>query len=270
MSEPPLAEPPLWQALVAGSFGGFCAATASHPFDTVKVRMQVNPTLTKTPPPLFRSLYSGFLAQCAGIVPFWATFYYGYKLGRRIFPDEDSLLHGFLAGAVAGAAGTPAVVASETIKTLAQVSGTSSGAAMRDLLQSGLRAASRRVLSVVPLTLFYMMPSQGVFYATYEVASARSGSEAVAGGFAGLCEWTSSLPVDTVRARVYVEVLTQGHPPQPVSCARRLWSAAGPAGFYEAIGPTLLRAITANAAALGGIEWANRWLTNMRLGIREG
>lgn len=252
-------EQPLWQALVAGSCGGLCAVAVSHPFDTVKVRMQVGQAFDRR---VLTGLYSGVFAQAAGIVPFWAFYYYGYKLGRRIFPDKSSLLQGFCAGAVAGAVSTPVVVLSEAVKTLAQVSGTSSADALRGILRSGLGVAARRMLSVTPTTLLYMMPSQGIFYASYEVASARLGSEMLAGGTAGMCEWTSSLPADTVRARVYVQVLAEGKPAAPLACVQSLWRGGGFLQFYRGIGPTWLRAFSANAAAFGGIEFANGLMTS--------
>ena len=253
---------PLWLALVSGSCGGLCAVAVSHPFDTLKVRMQVGQTLDRR---AFTGLYSGVFAQACGIVPFWACFYYGYKLGRRLFPDESSLLQGFCAGAVAGAITTPVVVCTEAVKTLAQVNKTSSTAALHSILRSGAGPAARRVLSLVPTTLLYLMPSQGVFFASYEVASAHLGSEVLAGGTAGLCEWTSALPADTVRARVYVQVLKEGLPAAPLACAQSLWRSGGFLQFYRGIGPTWLRAFSANGAALGGIELANRWMREARV-----
>ena len=150
---------PLWHALVAGSFGGFCSVIVAHPFDTMKVWQQLDHRDASSLRGVrLGHLYSGVGAQLAGIVPFWAMFYYGYRLGRRLFPDETSTLHGFFAGAVAGAVATPAVLFAETVKTLAQASRTSSGDALRRMALVGARTGIVRVLMVAPFTLAYMMP----------------------------------------------------------------------------------------------------------------
>lgn len=258
-------EPPLWHALVSGSFGGGCSVAVAYPFDTMKVWQQVGKPgqgmLQSLHGVRLGTLYSGVAAQLHGVIPFWATFYFGYRLGRRYFPDETSTRHAFLAGAVAGAVATPAVVMAETVKTLAQADRTSSSAALRRMASSGVRIGLWRVVAVTPFTLAYMMPSQGLFFASYELAARHlGGSEGLAGGVAGLCEWTASLPADTVRARLYVEVLTKAERAAPIACARRLWEAEGLSGFYRGLTPALLRAFAANAAALGGIDVANRLL----------
>ena len=77
-----------------------------------------------------------------------------------------------------------------------------------------------------------------------------------------MCEWTSSLPADTVRARVYVQVLAEGKPAAPLACVQSLWRGGGFLQFYRGIGPTWLRAFSANAAAFGGIEFANGLMTS--------
>ena len=66
------------------------------------------------------------------------------------------------------------------------------------------------------------------------------------------------MPADTVRARLYVEVLTEAKPVAPLACARRLFGAEGIGGFYRGLRPALMRAFVANSAALGGIDVANR------------
>ena len=114
-----------------------------------------------------------------------------------------------------------------------------------------------------------MVPSQGVFYASYEIASTRlngqggaasatAAGEVLSGGIAGTCEWSSCLPADTVRARLYMEVLAEGKPAEPVACARRLLvDGGGWTAMYRGLAPALLRAFVANAAAFGGITGAN-------------
>ena len=81
-----------------------------------------------------------------------------------------------------------------------QASGRSSAATLRHVLRDGARDAARRVLAVAPYTLLLMVPSQGLYWLTYETASAaavsssRLASEMFAGGCAGVVEWSTALP----------------------------------------------------------------------------
>ena len=245
---------PLWHSFVAGTCGGVAAVAVGHPFDTVKVRLQ---TARSLGPQLFRGLYSGVTASLCGVVPFWTVYYGGYKLGRRVFPDESSLLQGFCAGGVAGAVSAPVVVCSETIKTIAQAERKSSGDALRQILrQPGLL---RRLLAVTPVTVAYMVPSQGVFYLSFEIAS-RHVAEAIAGGCAGVAEWSTSLPADTLRSKMYYDRLVAGGSRSAIEIARDATRARGVWGLYAGLAPALLRSFPANAAAFFAIGHATRAL----------
>ena len=250
----PTTAAPLWHSFVAGTCGGVAAVAVGHPFDTVKVRLQ---TARSLGPQLFRGLYSGVSASLCGVVPFWIVYYGGYKLGRRIFPDESSLVQGFCAGGVAGAVSAPVVVCSETVKTIAQAERKSSGDALRLILrQPGLL---RRLLAVTPVTVAYMVPSQGVFYLSFEVAS-RHVAEAIAGGCAGVAEWSSSLPADTLRSKMYYDRLVAGGSRSAIEIARDATRARGVWGLYAGLAPALLRSFPANAAAFFAIGHATRAL----------
>ena len=249
----PTTAAPLWHSFVAGTCGGVAAVAVGHPFDTVKVRLQ---TARSLGPQLFRGLYSGVSASLCGVVPFWTVYYGGYKLGRRIFPDE-SLVHGFCAGGVAGAVSAPVVVCSETVKTIAQAERKSSGDALRLIFrQPGLL---RRLLAVTPVTVAYMVPSQGVFYLSFEVAS-RHVAEAIAGGCAGVAEWSTSLPADTLRSKMYYDRLVARGSRSAIEIARDATRARGVWGLYAGLAPALLRSFPANAAAFFAIGHATRAL----------
>ena len=252
---------PFWISLAAGSCGGAMAVLVGYPMDTAKVRLQSGATFSQG---LLAAPLSGVAAQMCGVVPFWACYYFGYKLGRRIFPDEDSLLQGVAAGAVAGVVSTPSVMAAEGIKTLAQVQHKSSLDVLRLLLRGmGARQVLGRLGSLLPVTLAYMIPSQAVFFSAMEVSRAATGSPFLSGGFAGMCEWSSALPLDTVRPRCYVAVLgsgAQGGLQGTVAVAGELWRTRGAAGFYKGLTPALIRSFPANAAAFAGIDFATHGL----------
>ena len=71
MRKPQQKEPPLWQAVIAGSVGGLCCTVVGHPFETIKVRLQTGSNTRN----LFRNLYAGILSPIAGVTPIWAVSY---------------------------------------------------------------------------------------------------------------------------------------------------------------------------------------------------
>ena len=104
-----------------------------------------------------------------------------------------------------------------------------------------------------------MVPSQGVFYLSFEIAS-RHVAEAIAGGCAGVAEWSTSLPADTLRSKMYYDRLVAGGSRSAIEIARDATRARGVWGLYAGLAPALLRSFPANAAAFFAIGHATRAL----------
>jgi hypothetical protein len=74
----------------------------------------------------------------------------------------------------------------------------------------------------------------------------------IAGGLAGIAEWTVSLPLDTIKTRVQSGEGTASS--GFYSACINIYESQGARGFYRGIGPVMLRAFPASGAALGGIH----------------
>lgn len=73
----------------------------------------------------------------------------------------------------------------------------------------------------------------------------------MAGGIAGICNWTVAIPFDTLKTRL------QSLPASEAKLSLVLPALirdGGIRGLYKGLGPTLVRAFPASAAFFGGVE----------------
>ena len=201
---------PLWQALVAGCSGGVLNALVGHPFDTIKVRAQTASAGDQTSVTSLSGLFDGIGSQLVGVTPFWMLFYFGYKLGRQLQPN-DGLLSLTRAGMIAGALSSLVYCPVQGVKCVAQAERKTSAAALRQLT-SDYRKPLGIYRGLLP-TLCYTIPAQAAFYLSYEVLAARLPAaiqgllrELVSGGLAGIVEFSVGMPMDTLKTRCQIAV----------------------------------------------------------------
>lgn len=93
-----------------------------------------------------------------------------------------------------------------------------------------------------------------VFFYAHDAASRRGWSPFLAGGLAGVAEWTLILPVDTVKTR-----FTMLRHASLAAVVRGVWREGGVPAFYRGLGPTLARSFPANGAAFVCIDGIDRY-----------
>ena len=266
MADRKAAAPPLWRSAFSGSVGGVCCTLVGHPFDTVKVRIQTGFGRQG----LYSGLYSGVLSPIVAVSPFWVLSFFSYRAALRAQDapgwqreDAENLGNVMRAGMASGLASGGIRGIADNIKGNAQIRGTSAGAAVRFLYaQGGIRALCRGMSA----TTIYSIPTQAVYYATYEYANRELPSEGrfanellrafTSGCLAGLFEWSSGMPLDVIRQRIYNGEFDGKF----MNTVRGVYRAHGIRGFYLGLVPTLLRAVPANGAAFIGITQTERWL----------
>lgn len=254
------AEQPLWKAVAAGGTGGIGLTLVGHPFETIKTRLQTGQSKN-----LFRGLFSGLMSPLCGITPFFAASYTGYRTGYSICGTNaaNAQLHErLLATTLAAAFSTIVRTPVDTVKIVAQVDGLSSGEALRRVVATGGPTAVYR--GVVP-TFGWLLPSSTAFYLGYEFFNDSVFQDTnpslrpfLAGGMAGVGEWTLCLPFDTIKTRYQASAGVS-----LVDCMRSSVSELGVLGLYRGFIPVILRAFPANAAAFWGIETTNRLLKDL-------
>uniref|UniRef100_A0A183BPH6 Mitochondrial carnitine/acylcarnitine carrier protein n=1 Tax=Globodera pallida TaxID=36090 RepID=A0A183BPH6_GLOPA len=282
---------------IAGGVGGSCAVITGHPFDTVKVRLQTMPRPALGQRPMFTgafdcvrqtvsregffALYKGMAAPLVGVSPLFAVFFGGTAVGKWMLQKEPgqklTFLQNFTAGAVAGVFTTAVMVPGERIKCILQVQSMGSTNEMpkyngpldvvRKLYkEGGIRSLYRGTAA----TLLRDIPASGAYISVYELLKDKfSGGERqkltpmatlMAGGFAGIANWSVCIPADVMKSRL--QTAPEGKYPRGIrDVFREILREEGPRALFRGFVPVMLRAFPANAACFSGLElalWAFR------------
>ncbi|XP_044929603.1 mitochondrial basic amino acids transporter isoform X1 [Mustela lutreola] len=264
---------------LAGCAGGVAGVLVGHPFDTVKVRLQVqNPEKPQYRGTLhcFQSiikqesvlgLYKGLGSPLMGLT-FINALVFGVQGNTLRALGQDTPLHQFLAGAAAGAIQCVICCPMELAKTRLQLQDAGPARPYRGSLhclahiyrREGLRGVNRGMGS----TLLRETPSFGVYFLAYDVLTRALGCEPgdallvpkllLAGGTAGILSWLSTYPVDVVKSRLQADGL-RGAPRYGgfVDCVRQSYRAEGWRVFTRGLASTLLRAFPVNAATFATV-----------------
>ncbi|XP_077371462.1 mitochondrial carnitine/acylcarnitine carrier protein-like isoform X1 [Festucalex cinctus] len=280
---------------VAGGVGGACLLLAGHPLDTIKVRLQTQPKASSLSSYVvytgtfdcFRKtiskegilgLYKGMGAPLVGVAPMMAISFFGFGLGKQLQQTDPSqeLTHAqiFLSGCLAGVFTTVIVAPGDRIKCLLQVQAGGGPSkysgpldcATRLYKEQGIRSVYKGTL----LTLIRDVPSNGLYFLTYEYlknfltpegqSTSQLGAAYIllAGGVAGLLNWTIALPPDVLKSNF--QTAADGKYRGLVDVLRTLLREEGAKALYKGFNAVFLRAFPANAACFLGFEVALKGL----------
>jgi len=270
----------------------------AHPFDLVKVRMQtgdgklgasglevVSNTVRKEG---FGALFRGIAFPLIGYMPINVVVfgvYGGVKRNLRPLENDENDKNGlvaasafddFVAGCAAGVIQTPLCAPVETLKIRMQSQLTGGNA----ILMPGSKAFSNSAEALrnivknegfngvyrgVGATILRDGVGYGMYFGLFSKiqqiltppGNTKPGHVATfaAGGFSGMICYAACYPLDTIKTRVQSQSNRN-----IVDAARSVWRARGISGFYNGIGPTLLRAFPENAAILYTYEMVIRLL----------
>ncbi|AWP09997.1 putative tafazzin-like [Scophthalmus maximus] len=266
---------------VAGGVGGACLLLAGHPLDTIKVRLQTQPKASCSQNVFYTGtydcfrktiskegilgLYKGMGAPLAGVAPMMAISFFGFGLGKQLQQTDPGkpLTHTqiFLSGCLAGVFTTVIVAPGERIKCLLQVQASGGGSryagpldcAVRLYKEQGIRSVYKGTL----LTLIRDVPSNGLYFLTYEylkrfltpegqsVSQLSTANILLAGGVAGILNWTIALPPDVLKSNF--QTAADGKYRGLVDVLRTLLREEGPKALYKGFNAVFLRAFPANA-----------------------
>ncbi|XP_039195607.1 mitochondrial basic amino acids transporter [Crotalus tigris] len=276
---------------LAGCVGGAAGVLVGHPFDTVKVRLQVQ----NVEKPLYRGtvhcfqsiikqesalgLYKGIGSPMMGLT-FINALVFGVQGNALRALGKDTPLHQFLAGSAAGAIQCVICCPMELAKTRMQLQGTgeyklksknyknSLDCLVKIYRKEGLKGINKGMVS----TFLRETPSFGFYFLTYDCLTRYLGCEAedsyivpkllLAGGMSGIVSWLSTYPVDVIKSRLQADgvggvVRYQGI----LDCVRKSYRDEGPRVFTRGLTSTLLRAFPVNAATFATVTV---FLTYMR------
>ncbi|XP_062267603.1 mitochondrial basic amino acids transporter-like [Platichthys flesus] len=268
---------------LAGCVGGAAGVLVGHPFDTVKVRLQVQ----SIDRPLYRGTYHCFqsiirqesllgLYKGIGSPMMGLTFINAIVFGvqgntmRRL--GHDTPLNQFLAGAAAGAIQSVICCPMELAKTRMQMQGTGEKKSTRKLYKNSLdclvriynREGVRGVNRGMVTTLIRETPGFGVYFLAYDVLTRHLGCEPndrymipkllFCGGMAGIASWLSTYPVDVIKSRLQADGVGGVNQYSGIAdCVRQSVRREGYMVFTRGLTSTLLRAFPVNAATFATV-----------------
>ncbi|KAK2864167.1 hypothetical protein Q7C36_003321 [Tachysurus vachellii] len=268
----------------AGCLGGAAGVLVGHPFDTVKVRLQVQ-DMHK---PLYRGtfhcfqsiirqeslfgLYKGIGSPMMGLT-FINAIVFGVQGNTMRLLQKDTPTNQFLAGAAAGAIQCVICCPMELAKTRMQLQGTgekktstrkvyknSLDCLARIYQREGVRGVNRGMVT----TLIRETPAFGVYFLVYDVLTRSLGCEPhdsymipklmFAGGMSGIASWLSTYPVDVIKSRLQADGVGGKFQYSGImDCTRKSIEKEGWRVFTRGLTSTLLRAFPVNAATFATV-----------------
>ncbi|KAI8883981.1 mitochondrial carrier [Backusella circina FSU 941] len=289
--------PKLAQDLIAGTVGGWAQvavgnyALNSHPFDTIKVRLQTQPS-----PPIYKNamdcvrklvkeegpkgVYRGVMSPLAGIGFCNAVMFMSNGYFRRVLQNGDekkalSIVEIGIAGSLAGSVMAFLNCPIELLKVKLQtqdpkgVIGANGKleAPYKGVLDCGVRTIrAQGVMGVyrgMSVTLMRDAPSYFAYFVAYEsfkrfFASMREDKQAttvdllMAGGFSGFAAWLPSYPQDVIKSCFQNDLRYKS----TTEVFKTLMKTSGTKAFFNGFAPTMARAFPANAATFFAYEMA--------------
>ncbi|XP_002665132.2 mitochondrial basic amino acids transporter [Danio rerio] len=267
----------------AGCFGGAAGVLVGHPFDTVKVRLQVQ----SVDKPLYRGtihcfqsiirqesmlgLYKGIGSPLMGLT-FINAIVFGVQGNAMRMLGSDTPLHQFMAGAAAGLIQSVICCPMELAKTRMQMQGTGEKSLSRRLYRNSLdcliriyrRQGFRGINRGMVSTVIRETPGFGIYFLTYDTLTRSLGCEAgdrfivlkllLAGGASGIASWISTYPVDVIKSRLQADgVGGDCRYSGMLDCFAQSWQREGWRAFTRGLTSTLLRAFPVNATTFATV-----------------
>lgn len=260
---------------LGGCVGGLANVFVGHPFDTLKVRMQMLHTklipsikfMIKNEGPA--SLYKGIASPLYNVPIIYSLCFGSYEVGLWAlgvgFRKDPSVLEATLAGGWAGLVISFALTPMELVKCRLQmegvgqrVQGTKAWQMTKTLAQThGIRelfkANTLTILREVPSNAAYF----GVFVYLKHVLKPILGDGALniitVGGISGLASWIVAYPQDTVKTRIQCDTLgtykrnNYFNDNGIIDCGRKIWQQEGMRGFWKGFSACSIRAIFSEA-----------------------
>ena len=223
-------------------------------------------------------LYRGMSAPLIAITPIFATYFWGYDLGKQIAGYAEGVekskisLPGIIfAGGFSAIPGTMVMVPGDLIKVklqvetdLARKNNTTPrfkgplGCARHILATDGIAGFFRGTV----LTLFRDVPGSMAYYLGYEVTkkwlTPKDGGLSplaviTAGGAAGVANWVVAVPPDVIKSR-YQTAAPGRYPGGMRQIVSELLRDEGIGALFKGFVPAIARAVPANAACFLGVE----------------
>ncbi|EDO47003.1 predicted protein [Nematostella vectensis] len=287
----------------AGAMGGTACVFAGQPFDTIKVKMQTFPSMSKNALDCgiktfkqegFKGLYAGTIPSLAANIAenSFLFLFYGQCLsliktltGKK-HESELTIFHNACAGSGAAFFMSFVLCPAELIKCRLQaqhqtnlisgMAGPKSGVidvTMQIIRNDGFQGLFRGMTA----TWAREVPGYFFFFGGYEFSRymlTPSGGDVrdvvksplkmiLCGGFAGTCLWTAIFPADVVKSRIQILSSGKGKAPGFLETLILIFRTEGFRVLYRGLGPSIIRCFPANGALFMAYEGTQSLLKNV-------
>lgn len=275
-----------YKGFVAGVFSGITKLAVGHPFDTIKVRLQTNPSysgpidcLVKTlKNEGVRGLYKGATPPLVGwmfmdSIMLGSLHNYRKCIKDNFYEDQCELpLKGKIAaGVLAGWTVSFVAAPIEYVKALLQVQYNATSkiysgpidCAMKLYQQKGIVKGLYHGLwpTLIFRTNFWAWWGSYDILTKYFQHNTNLSTPAInfwAGGLSASIFWTVAYPSDVVKQQLLTDSVTNPQYKSVSDAARKVYARGGLKAFFRGFAPSILRSFPANASALAAFEFAMR------------
>jgi len=239
-----------------GLFGGMMGTLLSHPFDTIKTRIQTSRAVNITQAYKFGKLYSGIIPPFLGIGLEKSIVFGFYELAKK------SGCNNFTSGLIGGFASTIIVVPVDQIKIILQ---------NNQKLQKAMFVPSN-LYKGFGITLFRETPGFGIYFTSYNYLITKFNKESslvksfIFGAVSGFNSWVFIYPVDLIKTR-YQSIVNcdKTIDKSPSSVIKSIYNTSGIAGFYRGFNLAIMRALPLHGGVFLGYELIKKFDTNVDL-----
>jgi solute carrier family 25 carnitine/acylcarnitine transporter 20/29 len=279
---------------ISGSAAGIVQVLLGQPFDIVKVRLQTQGDLYKTPLNCFKSIlknegpsafYKGTLSPLLGISFCVAVQFGSNEAAKNYFKKKNKILNCnenlnlmqiIISGIFAGITNSIVISPVELLRIKLQVQGKFElGSSTNSVRYSGTIDCAKKIFSLNGMkgiyqgysaTLAREIPAYAVYFGTYESLMGMSEKQygdrkkipikniILYGAFSGLMLWISTFPLDVVKSCMQSDNIQNRKYPTIISTTTTIFREKGIGGFFKGLTPCLLRAPPINAATFFTFE----------------
>jgi len=282
--------------IAAGSLAGIAQCLSGHPLDTVKVRLQTQPTDV----PLkyknmmdcfsvtikeegFLGLYKGVQSPLVGMALMNSVLFLSYGQAKRFAQKDEndplSLSQLFTCGAFVGLSVAFVEGPVDFLKSQLQVDyGTAANRKYNGFIDCAKKIVSRHgflgLYQGFGATLLRDIPANAAYFGFYEffrrsmvnpgqtVGELPVHKVLISGGLAGMLYWISTYPVDVVKSSIQADKTSKSERKYKgtMDAFSQIYKSQGFKGFWKGFTPCMVRAFPANAVCFLAYEQTRKFI----------
>jgi solute carrier family 25 carnitine/acylcarnitine transporter 20/29 len=231
-----------------GMIGGTVGVIISHPFDTIKTRIQSKQNLTITEAIKLGSLYRGLLAPLVGIMIEKSIVFGFYEKSKTLIKND--FINGIIGGLMCSIIVTPI----DKIKIHYQNKTTNN-------LQSNKLIFRNLYNGFIP-TVLRETPGFGIYFTTYNYLNdnynnnKNLGKNFLFGSLSGLSAWLFIYPMDLIKTTIQ----SSNEKQQIKDVVKNIYNTGGLINFYKGFTLACMRCVPLHGGVFLGYEMSKRYL----------